>query len=109
MSFFDKIKRGAKILMFAPQKPKTVVSQTSVYPKPADLNENQIPDMLEQKQARQKVNLLNPAADAHKNITRTKDGRYVPTLTYPLPPVAWENRQFEINKKKLNDKNRFFR
>jgi len=107
MTFLDKIKRGAKMFMFAPQKPKTIISQTSIYPKPKDLNENQIADMLEQKQQSQFQSKSQFQGQPIKDINRDKNGCYVSTITYPLPPLSWEQKQFDRNRRIRDGKNKY--
>jgi len=54
-----------------------------------------------------KINILNPAKDAGRDISRDKTGQYIPTITYPLPPLSWEKKQLEINKRMRNSKNKY--
>jgi len=102
MTWFDKVKKGAKMIL-TPAKPKTAISKLSVYPSAKDLNENQIPDMLEQRRAVDSKTFVKPESD----IRYDKKGHYVSTMSYPLPPLSWEKKQFNINKKKRNGSNNY--
>jgi hypothetical protein len=106
MSWKDKLKKGANMFLFTGDKPKTVMSKLSAYPTPQDLNENQIPDMLEQQKPEPRNKFLD--AIKAKEIPKTdKYGCYVSTITYPLPPVSWEKKQFDLNRRRRNGKNKY--
>ena len=102
MTWFDKVKNGARMIL-SPAKPKRVSSQLSVYPSAKDLNENQIPDMLEQKRNVDSKTFVKQGDD----IRFDKRGHYVSTMTYPLPPVSWEKKQYDVNKKRRNGRNSY--
>jgi len=53
------------------------------------------------------VNFLNPAKDADKDISKDKHGHYVTTMTYPLPPLSWEKRQHDKNRRMRNSNNKY--
>lgn len=103
MGFMDSVKKGAKMFMFS-GKPKSVNSKLSVYPSAQDLNENKIPDMLEQRPSPLRQPKPQPQL---KDISRNKHGHYVSTITYPLPPVSWEKKEFDKNKKMRNGGNKY--
>ena len=99
MSWTNILKKGAKIM--APKR-KTK-SPGAIYPR--DENENQVADMLEQKSP--KENKFLEAVKEHETPKKDKFDCYVSTLSYPLPPVSWEKKQFKLNKKKRNARNRY--
>lgn len=78
-----------------------------------DLNGNGIPDALEvnvPKQKRPKLNpftFKNPTKDYNQSFDH-RTGRYVPTATYPLPPLSYEKKMLDRNKKMRNKQNKFF-
>lgn len=49
--------------------------------------------------------IINPHKDDVHGIGKDKYGHYVPTLTYPLPPLKWEKKQFELNRRRRNSRN----
>ena len=106
MSWKDKLKKGAKMFLFPSDKPKTVISKLSVYPSAQDLNKNQVPDMLEPHEPEPRNKFLDAVKEA-KSPRADKYGCYVPTLNYPLPPTSWEKKQFDLNRRKRNRKNRY--
>ena len=83
------------------------------YVVPIDEDENGIPDMLETKHRKEygdghkQMNKLKPFSfkEPRKDYNQSfdKKGRYVPTATYPLPPVSHDKKMFEMNKK-INNK-----
>jgi hypothetical protein len=42
------------------------------------------------------------------NMSFDKKGRYVPTATYPLPPVSHDKKMFAMNRRINNKDNKFF-
>lgn len=42
------------------------------------------------------------------NVSYDNKGKYVPTATYPLPPVGHEKRMLDRNKRMRNSENKFF-
>jgi hypothetical protein len=59
-----------------------------------------------------KLGKLNPFSfkKPRKDYNQSFDhkGRYVSTVTYPLPPLSYEKKMFERNKKINNKHNKFF-
>jgi hypothetical protein len=47
-----------------------------------------------------------PRRDYNKSFDNK--GRYVPTATYPLPPLSHDKKMFAMNKKINNKDNKFF-
>ena len=88
------------------------------YVVPIDEDENGIPDMLETKHRKEygdgerQMNKLKPFSfkEPRKDYNQSfdKKGRYVPTATYPLPPVSHDKKMFAMNKKINNKDNKFF-
>jgi len=85
---------------------------------PADDNDDGVPDMLELKHRKdygdgienkgklQPFSFKNPRKDYNQSFD--KKGLYVPTATYPLPPVSWDKKMFKRNQKLRNKNNKFF-
>jgi hypothetical protein len=85
---------------------------------PVDEDENGIPDMLETKHRKnygdgnKQLDKLSPFSfkSPRKDYNQSfdKKGRYVPTATYPLPPISHDKKMFARNKKINNKDNKFF-
>ena len=85
---------------------------------PIDENENGIPDILETKHKAEygdgesKLGKLKPFTfkGPRKDYNQSFDnkGRYVPTATYPLPPISHEKKMFARNRRINNKDNKFF-
>lgn len=112
MKVFDKLKAVASnvdsmLLKATAPKPKKMPGvMYNQYGQPMDLNNNQIPDYKEKPKFKE-VNLMNPALDTDKDISRDKRGHYVSTITYPLPPVKWEKKQHDQNRRLRNKDNKY--
>ena len=88
------------------------------YVVPVDENENNVPDMLEVKHRKEygdgekQLGKLNPFTfkKPRKDYNQSFDskGRYVRTMTYPLPPISHDKKMFNMNKKINNKDNKFF-
>lgn len=78
-----------------------------------DEDENGVVDSLEThppKQKRPKLNpftFKNPTKDYNQSFDH-KTGRYVVTATYPLPPLSYDKKMLERNRKMRNKNNKFF-
>lgn len=107
MGFFGYVKNTAR--NFLNRKAPVQHEEIDPLPKPMDTNRNKIPDMFEapRRSNQREVHLLNPAKDEHIDITKNKHGHYVSTLSYPLPPLSWEEKQFKNNRRMRNSKNKY--
>lgn len=101
----DYLKSAAMSFVAPPKKPKLNPSKPDAYPTYGDLNKDGEDPILRPKKTG--VNILNPAKDAQRDITKDKHGHYVSTITYPLPPVSWEKKQFDKNRRMRNGKNKY--
>ena len=84
---------------------------------PVDDNNNNVPDMLELKHrkeygdgnpSQEKLNPFSfkkPRKDYNQSFD--KKGFYVPTATYPLPPLSHDKKMFDRNKRMRNKNNKF--
>jgi len=93
-------------------------AQNPNYIKPVDEDGNDVPDMLELKHRKEyhdgelpeeKLNpftFKKPRKDYNQSFD--KKGFYVPTATYPLPPLSHDKKMFERNKRMRNKNNKFF-
>jgi len=107
MGILDYMKTAAMNFISPPKKPmknleKPDYPQSNPY---KDLNQDGPDPIL--KPRKSGVNLFNPVKDTKKDISRNKYGHYVSTMTYPLPPVSWEKKQFEKNRRMRNGKNNY--
>ena len=88
------------------------------YVVPVDEDENNVPDMLETKHKKEygdggkELGKLNPFTfkQPRKDYNQSfdKKGRYIPTATYPLPPISHDKKMFAMNRKINNKDNKFF-
>lgn len=113
MSIFQKIGQAAKKMFVNPRQnsqEELHQMQAQMRMREQSVNEYLNPEnqRLPMRPNQKEVNLLNPALDEHRDISRNKRGEFVPTMTYPLPPVKWEKKQHELNRRMRNSKNRFF-
>lgn len=105
MGVMDYLKAGAMSFISPPKKPKMNPSMKHIEnPTYEDLNRDGEDPILRPKKV---GNILNPAKDAGKDISRDKHGHYITTMTYPLPPIKWEKKQFEKNRRARNSKNNY--
>ena len=106
VELWDHLKAAAaNFVMLAKKMPKN--PEKPDYPEGnpyKDLNRDGQDPILKPKRS---VNLFNPAKDANKDISRNKHGHYVSTITYPLPPLSWEKKQFDKNRRMRNGKNNY--
>lgn len=109
MSIFAKMGEAAKKLFIPPEKNPEMVSpyQRSLMNPTMRSQPQLLNDEAPKPQGQKEVHFLNPALDEHRDITRDKHGKYVQTLSYPLPPVKWEGKQHDQNRRMRNSKNRF--
>jgi len=109
MSFMDHLKNAAMSIVAPPKKQLKNPSNPGYpgYGNPTykDLNQDGPDPILKPKKPG--INLLNPAKDAGNDISKNKHGHYVSTVTYPLPPVSWEKKQYEKNRRMRNGKNNY--
>lgn len=105
MSVLNYMKNAAMSFISPPKKPKMNPQKPEPYPTYQNLNQNGEDPLLRPKKTG--VNILNPAKDADRDISKDKRGHYVSTITYPLPPVSWEKKKFEQNKRMRNGKNKY--
>lgn len=85
---------------------------------PLDEDGNGVADALETKHrkdygdGKKPLGKLNPFSfkKPRKDYNQSfdKKGRYVPTATYPLPPVSHDKKMFAMNRKINNKDNKFF-
>lgn len=75
----------------------------NINPEAVDENNNGVADMLEQNSGM----IVNGPFKFKKNISVDKHGNYVPTLSYPLPPVSHDKQKFKENYKRRNENNKF--
>lgn len=101
----DYLKTAAMNFIAPPKKQKMNPTKPDTYPTYQNLNQNGEDPLLRPKKTG--VSILNPAKDAYKDISKDKHGHYVSTITYPLPPVNWEKKQFEKNRRMRNGKNSY--
>ena len=85
---------------------------------PVDADNNGVPDILETKHKKnygdgnkqlgklQPFSFKKPRKDYNQSFD--KKGRYVPTATYPLPPISHDKKMFERNRRINNKDNKFF-
>ena len=88
------------------------------YVVPIDEDENDVPDMLEVKHKKEygdgnkELGKLNPFTfkQPRKDYNQSFDGkgRYVRTMTYPLPPISHDKKMFARNRRLNNKDNKFF-
>jgi hypothetical protein len=98
--------KNAAISFVAPSKKlKMNPSKPDVYPTYHDVNRDGEDPILKPKKPG--INLLNPVKDSDKDISHDKHGNYVSTITYPLPPLSWEKKQFDNNRRIRNGKNKY--
>lgn len=105
MGFMDYVKNAAASFVAPAKKTKLNPSKPDAYPTYHEVNQNGEDPILRPKKTG--VNLLNPAKDAGKDISKDKYGNYIPTITYPLPPVSFEKKKFSQNRRMRNCKNRY--
>jgi|WetSurMetagenome_2_1015567.scaffolds.fasta_scaffold327735_2 hypothetical protein len=105
MSIYDYLKSAATNFISPPKKPMANPENPG-YNNPTykDLNKDGVDPLLKPKR---NVNLLNPAKDANRDISKDKHGHYVTTMTYPLPPLSWQKQQYDKNRKMRNSGNKF--
>jgi hypothetical protein len=96
----DYMKSAAMSFIAPPKKKPMNVSRPEGYPTYQSQEEVLRP-------RRTSPNLLNPAKDENRDISKDKKGCYVSTMTYPLPPVNWEKKQLEKNRRMRNSKNNY--
>lgn len=101
----DYLKSAAMNFVAPPKKMKMNPSKPDAYPTYGSLNQDGEDPILRPKKTG--VNILNPAKDADRDISKDKHGCYVPTMTYPLPPVSWEKKQYAKNRRSRNSKNQY--
>ena len=101
MSIFGSIGEAAKKLFVSPKHEEVTPYQKQLaMSKAAEYRKANFSNQKE-------VHFLNPALDEHKDISKNKYGHYVSTLSYPLPPIKWEQKQHANNRRMRNSKNRF--
>jgi hypothetical protein len=89
-----------------------------MYVTPVDEDRNGVADILETKHKKgygdgnkklpklQPFSFKKPRKDYNQSFD--KKGRYVPTATYPLPPISHDKKMFERNRQINNKDNKFF-
>jgi len=111
MGWFDKLKervsRNANNDNTSSWNDNNLMYQENRYPNrnpyPVDENSNGVADMLENQRPPQKRSMFKPSPIKRYD----KKGQYISTLTYPLPPIKWEKKQFIQNKKVRNKDNQY--
>jgi len=106
MAIMDNIKAAAaNIFMPASPKRKNPAKPDPVY---GDLNRDGIDTPLEPKR-KVDTNIIKQPTSRYGPVEPPRDrhGHYVQTMSYPLPPVGWEKKQFAKNRRLRNSKNNY--
>lgn len=103
MGVLDYMKNAAMSFMGPGKKRNMNPAKPEAYPTYHDLNKDGEDPVLRPK----KVNISPPQEALGYNYKYNKHGHYVSTLNYPLPPLSWERKQFEKNRRMRNAKNRY--
>ena len=114
MGVMDYMKAAAMNFIAPPKKKQqmNVTKPDMGYGNPTyqDLNKDGQDPMLRPKKIKPNVggiHLFNPAKDSDRDISRDKHGHYVQTMTYPLPPISKEKKEFMNNRRARNSKNNY--
>lgn len=113
MGILDHMKSAAMNFIAPPKKPKMNPTKPDMgYGNPTyqDLNRDGQDPILRPKKISPNVggvHLFNPAKDSDKDISRDKYGNYIQTMTYPLPPVSKDRKEFANNRRARNSKNNY--